>query len=277
KLPNSVGDRVKELTTVSRFIAAKANIIPDKRQPFVGSAAFSHKAGQHADVIQKAPHLMEHLDASEVGNERQILLSALAGKGTILAKLQEYGAFTKESPEVGTLLEMLKAKEAEGFEYEAAEASFDLIIRQAIGSYTPIFQLKNYHLESFKAGCSPSKTIARIFLNLQAHDVMGASTGTGPVETIDHALRDAILPHFPELKVIELSDYRVRVLNPESHASSKVRVFITSTDGNETWNTVGVHENIVEASYQALVDSMEYYYNAVVLGSGRAVTSPFDR
>ncbi|AFG37948.1 citramalate synthase [Spirochaeta africana] len=276
-LPNSVGDRVSELTTVSRFIAAQANIIPDKRQPFVGSAAFSHKAGQHADVVQKAPHLMEHMDAGEVGNERQILLSALAGKGTILAKLQEYGNFSKNSPEVACLLDLLKKKEAAGYEYEAAEASFDLIIRQAIGSYTPLFGLKNYHLESFKAGDTASKTVGRIFLNLEEHDIMGAAVGIGPVETLDHALRDALTPHFPELAAVELVDYRVRVLNPESHAAAKVRVFITSTNGEDNWNTVGVHENIVEASYQALVDSLEYYYNACVLGRGRATTSPFCR
>lgn len=275
KRPNSVGSRVSEITTISRFIAAQANVIPDKRQPFVGSAAFSHKAGQHADVIQKAPYLMEHMDASEVGNERQILLSALAGKGTILAKLQEYGQFTKRSPEVGQLLETLKDREAQGFEYEAAEASFDLIIRQTIGTYTPLFSLKNYHLESFKAGATPSKTVGRIFMSLDQHDIMGAAVGTGPVETLDHALRDALHPHFPELQAVELVDYRVRVLNPESHAAAKVRVFITSTDGEIHWNTVGVHANIVEASYEALVDSLEYYYNACVLGNARATTSPF--
>ncbi|MFW6363274.1 MAG: citramalate synthase [Spirochaeta sp.] len=276
-LPNSIGERASELTTISRFIAAQANVIPDKRQPFVGSAAFSHKAGQHADVIQKAPYLMEHLDASLIGNERQILLSALAGKGTILAKLKEYGKFTKTSPEVSALLEILKEKEADGFEYEAAEASFDLIIRKTIGSYTPLFGLKNYHLESFKAGETPSKTVGRIFLNLKEHDIMGAAVGIGPVETLDHALRNALTPHFPELSTVELVDYRVRVLNPESHAAAKVRVFITSTDGEENWNTVGVHANIVEASYQALVDSLEYYYNAFVAGSARATTSPFCR
>ncbi len=271
-LPNNVGDRVTELTRISRQIAAKANVIPDKRQPFVGTAAFSHKAGQHADVIQKDAHLMEHMDAALVGNERQILLSALAGKGTILAKLQEYGEYSKASPEVSALLDVLKQKEAEGFEYEAAEASFDLIIRQAIGKYSPLFQLKNYHLESFKAGTTDSKTVGRIFMDVGPHDTMGAAVGTGPVETLDHALRDAVLPHCPSLNQVELVDYRVRVLDPESHAAAKVRVFITSTDGNENWNTVGVHENIVEASFQALVDSLEYFYNTSVLGKDRATT-----
>ena len=163
-------------------------------------------------------------------------------------------------------------KEAEGFEYEAAEASFDLIIRQAIGKYSPLFQLKNYHLESFKAGTTDSKTVGRIFMDVGPHDTMGAAVGTGPVETLDHALRDAVLPHCPSLNQVELVDYRVRVLDPESHAAAKVRVFITSTDGNENWNTVGVHENIVEASFQALVDSLEYFYNTSVLGKDRATT-----
>jgi 2-isopropylmalate synthase len=250
------------LTSLSRFVAEKANMIPDKRQPYVGEAAFSHKAGQHADVIAKAPRLMEHIPGSLVGNERRLLLSELAGKSTVVKKLSKYGEFTKNSAEVRALTAELKRLEEEGFEYEAAEASFDLIIRRHLGRYTPLLELQNYHLESFKSGDSHAKTVGRIFLKtVQGKSLMGAAAGYGPVETLDHCLRDALLPGHPFLKRIKLIDYAVRVLNPEEAAAARVRVFITSSDGQKSWETVGVSENIVEASWQALVDAMEYYYN----------------
>jgi 2-isopropylmalate synthase len=227
------------LTSLSRFVSEKANIIPDRRQPYVGESAFSHKAGQHADVISKAPHLMEHVDAALVGNERQVLLSELAGKSTMVKKLAKYGSFDKSSEVVARLLEQLKQLEEKGYEYEAAEASFDLLMRKALGIYTPLLELSNYHLENYKSGDTPAKT----------------------VDPRNNAPPDALLPLHPFLKKLKLTDYRVRVLNPEKATAAKVRVFITTSDGERTWDTVGVDENIIEASWQALVDSMEYAYN----------------
>ncbi len=261
----AVSEKLGSLTSLSRFVAEKANIIPDKRQPYVGEAAFSHKAGQHADVIAKASHLMEHIDSTLVGNERRILLSELAGKATIVAKLRQYGDFSKDDPVINSLIQTLKRREKEGFEYEAAEASFELLLRKAIGRYEALIELKNYHLETFKALEAESQTVGRIFLRTHSHELMGAAVGIGPVETLDHALRNALEPHYSFLREISLSDYRVRVLNPEEHTAAKVRVFITSDNGNITWDTVGVHENVIEASWMALVDSIEYYYNTFVL------------
>jgi len=263
----NVAEKLDHLTLLSRFVAEKANIIPDRRQPYVGEAAFSHKAGQHADVVAKADYLMEHIDAKLVGNERHILLSELAGKSTVAAKLQRYGEFDKNSEAVETLTRALKEKERAGYEYEAAEASFDLMIRKELGNYQPVLDLKNYHLESFKTADSPSKTVGRIFMNVENLETMGAAVGIGPVETLDHAIRDALRPHYTWIDKIALTDYRVRVLNPESAAAAKVRVFITSSDHEKSWDTVGVHENIVEASWEALVESIEYYYNNCVLGT----------
>jgi 2-isopropylmalate synthase len=257
-------DRLPHLTSLSRFVAEKANIIADKRQPYVGTAAFSHKAGQHADVVAKADYLMEHIDASTVGNARQILLSELAGKSTVVEKLSKHGDYSKDDTVVKELIDLLKEKERLGYEYEAAEASFDLLVRRAIGRYRPLLELRNYHLESYKAHETPSKTVGRIFMQAGSRDLMGAAVGVGPVETLDAALRDALVPHFPFINRIGLTDYRVRVLNPEKASAAKVRVFITSTDHEgHTWDTVGVHENIVEASWEALVDSLEYYYNEI--------------
>jgi len=257
----SCEDHLTHLTHLSRFVAEKANIIPDRRQPYVGDAAFSHKAGQHADVIGKAAHLMEHIDARLVGNERHIVLSELAGKSTVVEKLKEYGDYTKSSPVVEELTQLLKQRENDGYEYEAAEASFDLLARKALGLYSPLVSLRNYHLESYKSADAPSKTVGRIFLEYENREVMGAAVCVGPVDTLDHALRDALRPICPWLDSIILTDYRVRVLNPESGAAAKVRVFVTYSDHEQTWDTVGVHENIVEASWEALVDAIEYYYN----------------
>ena len=256
-----MSSQLKHLTSLSRYIAEKANIIPDKRQPYVGEAAFSHKAGQHADVISKAHNLMEHMDSSLVGNERRIILSELAGKSTIVKKLSKYGNFDKNSRTVNKLLETLKQKENAGYEYEAAEASFDILIRKTIGKYKPLLTLNNYHLESYKTWETPSKTVGRIFLTSEGKDIMGAAVGIGPVETLDHALRDALLPFYPFIRSINLIDYRVRVLNPQDASASKVRVFITTSDHERSWDTVGVSENIVEASWEAILDSLDYYYN----------------
>ncbi|MCD6122415.1 MAG: citramalate synthase [Spirochaetales bacterium] len=256
---------LKHLTSLSRFVAEVANIIPDKRMPYVGEASFSHKAGQHVDVLNKAAHLMEHIDGGLVGNERKILLSELAGKSTIVRKLSKYGEFDKSSPVVKELITELKKAENKGYEYEAAEASFDLIIRKALKKYTPLLELNNYHLESYKTGETNAKTVGRLFLKVKDKEVMGAAVGVGPVETLDKAIRDAIVPFYPFINTIKLTDYRVRVLNPESATEAKVRVFITSSDGQISWDTVGVSRNIVEASWQALVDSMEFYYNNYIL------------
>ncbi|MAG13772.1 MAG: citramalate synthase [Spirochaetales bacterium] len=266
----NMGSQLEHLTSLSRFVAEKANIIPNKRQPYVGEAAFSHKGGQHADVISKADHLMEHIDSSLVGNERRIILSELAGKSTIVTKIARYGSYEKNSAVVARLLDILKEKERNGYEYEAAEASFDLIMRKCLDQYSPLFTLNNYHLESYKTGDLPSKTIGRIFLSHEQKQIMGAGVGVGPVETLDMCIRDALLPLNPFLSEIHLIDYRVRVLNPEAAAASKVRVFITSTDNERSWDTVGVSENIVEASWEAIVDSFEYYYNNYTLDDDSA-------
>jgi 2-isopropylmalate synthase len=263
---------LKLLTPLSRFVAEKANIIPDKRWPYVGEAAFSHKAGQHADVVTKAPRLMEHVDGTLVGNERRVLLSELAGKSTIVRKLERYGDFQKSSEVVTRLLAELKGLEEKGYEYEAAEASFDLLIRRALGSYTPLLELGNYHLENYKSAGTPAKTVGRLFVRVNGNVLMGAAVGDGPVDTLNGALRDALLPLHPFLEKLKLTDYRVRVLNPEKATAARVRVFITTSDGEQTWDTVGVDENIIEASWQALVDGLEFYYNNNVLnGSFQAI------
>ncbi len=267
----AVYQNISRLTELSRYISEKANIIPDKRQPYVGEAAFSHKAGQHADVIQKSPALMEHIDGAQVGNSRHIILSELAGKSTMVSKLSQYGEYTKQSPVVQQLIDTLKSRESMGYEYEAAEASFDLLIRKAINIYQPLFSLRNWHLETYRAIGDYSQTVGRIFVDLTNTTLMGAAVGNGPVETLDLAIRNALSGHYPFIKGISLIDFRVRVLNPERAAAAKVRVFITSSSTNgSNWDTVGVHENIIEASWEALVDSFEFYYNRHIIGENQS-------
>jgi len=260
-----IDEHLEKLTTLSRFVAEKTNIIPDRRQPYVGEAAFSHKAGQHADVIAKAPSLMEHIEAGRVGNQRRIILSELAGKSTIIKTLAKYGEFGKNSKVVLSLMETLKEREAAGYEYEAAEASFDILVRKALGIYSHLLELNNYHLESYKTWEMPSKTVGRIFLASHGKQIMGAGVGVGPVETLDAALRDALQPFHDFIQKVSLTDYKVRVLEPERAAAAKVRVFITSSDHSRSWDTVGVNQNIIEASWEAIIDSLEYYYNNFVL------------
>jgi len=270
KMPYQTDLDLERLTELSRFVSEKANLIPDRRQPFVGEAAFSHKAGQHADVLAKAAGLspdgfrsgglMEHMDPSLVGNTRRILLSELAGKSTVAIKLGRFGKFDKNSPEVTELTRILKEKERDGYEYEAAEASFDLLVFKVLGRYRQLFELDNYHLESYKTGDRDSQTVGRIFLIAQGKRSMGAAVGVGPVGVLDKALRNALEVVYPFVTRLTLTDFSVRVLNAdEASTDSKVRVFVSWSDGETAWDTVGVHENIIEASWQALVDSFEYY------------------
>jgi 2-isopropylmalate synthase len=264
-IETNMNSHLHGLTALSRYVSEKANVIPNKNQPYVGETAFSHKAGQHADVIAKAPELMEHIDGKLVGNKRKILISGLAGKSTIVRKLEKYGDFDKQSEIVSLLFENLKEKELEGYEYEAAEASFDIIIRKTLDRFVSLFDLNNYHLESFKTTGAKSKTVGRIFMKVKGIEHMGAAVGDGPVETLDDAIRDALIQTHPFLKNMHLIDYKVRILNPEEASHAKTRVFITSSDHNHTWDTVGVSENIVEASCEAIIDSMNYYYNNFIL------------
>lgn len=259
--------QLEKMTSVSRYISESANIIPDERQPYVGLSAFAHKAGQHADVILKESKLMEHMPADKVGNTRRILLSELAGKSTVVHKLKKFGDFDKNSNQVEEVTRELKEKESLGYEYEAAEASFDLLILKKLNRYQPLFELLHYETEIFKSGFDNTKNLARIRLMIENRIATGNATADGPVGALDKALRDAVSKRYPFINKIKLIDYKVRVLNSNLAAEAGVRVFIKSTDRQHEWETVGVSQNIIEASWQALRDSIEYYFN-IVMNSG---------
>lgn len=260
-------EKMRHLTPVSRYVDELANLVPDNRQPFVGVSAFAHKAGQHADVIIKNPLLMEHMNGELVGNERRVLLSELAGKSTLALKLGKFGNFDKNDKVVEKLTATLKEKESQGYEYEAAEESFELLMRTALEEakgavHQPMFRILKYKVgTTFASKPGKLETTAELVVETakDGKKHKGAAKGNGPVAALDGALRKAIAKKHPFVAKVKLTDYKVRILDGSRATGATTRVFIRSTDGEKTCNTVGVSENIIEASCQALIDSYEYF------------------
>ncbi len=253
-------DQLRRLRDVSRFINEIANIRHFKRQPFVGDSAFAHKAGIHVSAIRKRPETYEHIRPELVGNSQRVLISDLAGKSNILRKAEEFGIhLDPDSLQVQEIVNKLKNLENEGFQFEAAEASFELLMKKALGLHKRFFDLIGFRtiVEKRREGEEPISE-ATIMLKVGSYIEHTAAIGNGPVNAIDNALRKALDKFYPQLKNVKLHDYKVRVLTAGKGTSAKVRVLIESGDETSRWNTVGVSENIIEASYQALVDSIEY-------------------
>ncbi len=250
-------EQLRKLTEVSRFAYEAANLMWDEHQPFVGSSAFAHKAGQHVDAMRKAEHACEHIDPALVGNERRFLLSELSGHAAMLEKVEEFN-LEGDRETVSDLLERLKERENAGYQYEAAEASFELLARRVMGKFQPHFEVQAYHVSSIRHSDGALVTDATVKIVVNGQQMHTASEGDGPVNALDGALRKALEPHYECLKNMRLTDYRVRVINPREATAAKVRVVIESTDGKRVWGTVGVSENIIHASWEALIDSVEY-------------------
>jgi len=253
-------EQLKRLRDVSRFVNEIANLRHFKRQPFVGDSAFAHKAGIHVSAIRKRPETYEHMKPELVGNSQRVLISDLAGKSNVLRKAEEFGILLDpDSPQVQDMVTTLKNLENEGFQFEGAEASFELLMKKSLGLHRRFFDLIGFRVivEKRKEGEEPISE-ATIMVKVGGHIEHTAATGNGPVNAIDHALRKALDKFYPELKDVVLHDYKVRVLAAGRGTSAKVRVLIESGDEDKKWGTVGVSENIIEASYQALVDSIEY-------------------
>jgi 2-isopropylmalate synthase len=247
-----------KLKELSQFVDEMANLRHNPRQPWVGSAAFAHKGGTHVNAVQKTTASYEHIDPSLVGNRRNVLISDLAGRSNIVLKAQELGfRLTNETPELKTILNRIKQLEHEGYEYEAAEASLALLIGKTLRHRELPFQVEAYHVSMRRKGSEHvcEATVKVIVGGKAAHTV---AEGDGPVNALDGALRLALVKLFPQLQNVTLTDYKVRILDSATGTAAKTRVLITSTDGKREWGTVGVSENIIEASLQALVDSMEF-------------------
>ncbi len=252
--------KLKKLRDVSRFVNEIANLRHFKRQPYTGDSAFAHKAGIHVSAIRKKPETYEHIRPELVGNSQRVLISDLAGRSNILRKAEEFGIkLSSDSVQIQDIVTTLKDLENQGFQFEGAEASFELLMKKTLGLHKRFFDLIGFRviIEKRKEGEDPLSE-ATIMLKVSGHIEHTAATGNGPVNALDNALRKALERFYPQLKDVKLHDYKVRVLTAGKGTGAKVRVLVESGDKENKWGTVGVSENIIEASYQALLDSIEY-------------------
>jgi len=251
--------QLKMLTTASVFVSEVSNLTPNIRLPYVGEAAFSHKSGAHADGVRKVRHSFEHVPPESVGNQRQFVVSDQAGSSTILEKLNTIQpGLDKKDPMVKKLLMKIKELESEGYQFEAADASFELIAREMLGQFSNPFQVHGFRVIEEKRENGEAFSEATIKIQKDEQFEHTASEGDGPVNALDNALRKALGKLYPSLLTVKLNDFKVRVLDGSDGTGAKVRVLIESSDGTSIWGTVGVSANVIEASWLALIDSMKY-------------------
>jgi 2-isopropylmalate synthase len=256
----ALGKNLTRLKDVSGFVTEIANLMPNKRQPYVGDAAFAHKGGVHIHAVLKNAATYEHIVPAEVGNRRRILVSDYAGRTGLMEKVEAYGiSLAKNHEKLQELVETLKERESQGYQFEGAEGSFELLMRKAMGSHRPSFQLLGFRVIVEKKQ-EHGMLLSEATVMVKVGEVIEhtAAVGAGPVNALDHALRKALEKFYPQLREVKLLDYKVRVLSANKGTESKVRVLIESGDHKDKWGTVGVSENIMEASWQALADSIEY-------------------
>jgi 2-isopropylmalate synthase len=249
-------ERLKKLYETSRFVSEIANLGMDSRAAFVGDSAFAHKGGVHVSAVERNPETYEHVAPETVGNHRRVLISDLSGRANMLVKARELGLEMNDEQRV---LDELKQLEHDGYEFEAAEASFELLVRRLLGAHVPYFELLGFRVIDEHRGALMPMSEATVKVRVGAREEHMAASGNGPVNALDNALRRALERFYPALAEMRLVDYKVRVITSSlSGTASLVRVLITSSDGRAQWGTVGVSANIVEASWRALVDSVEY-------------------
>ena len=250
---------IKTLTEASYFLSEISNIKLADNHPFVGHSAFAHKGGVHIDAVLKNPQAYEHIDPVKVGNHRRFLTSELAGKMPIVLKAQQLNVkIDKKSPEAKKLLKELQLKEHDGYQFEAADASFELFIKRHLKHYKPFFQLEGFKVFNEKRFDGKLFAEASIRISVNGKEKFSAAEGDGPVNALDRALRRALEEFYPNLNDMHLRDFKVRVLDTKEGTAAKVRVLIESQDGQDCWTTIGVDENIIQASWEALTDSIEY-------------------
>ncbi|MEA2152055.1 MAG: 2-isopropylmalate synthase, partial [Solirubrobacteraceae bacterium] len=254
--------RLSRLTETAHFIDELLNRAPNPAQPYVGKHAFAHKAGMHAAGVRAAAETFEHIDPKVVGNSRDVLISELSGKGTVVEKAAEAGLRTPTG-EAGDafaqrVVERVKELEHEGFQFEAADGSFELLMRKEAGAYEPLFRLESWRVLVEKRADGKVATEATIKIWLGGERYVRTAEGNGPVHALDAALRDAIGELHPHLRDIELVNFKVRILDETKGTGAVTRVLIDASDGHDVWGTIGVSENVIAASWDALVDSLEY-------------------
>lgn len=251
-------EELTRLSETSRFVSEVANLAPDEHAPFIGRSAFAHKGGIHVSAVQRNPLTYEHVQPERIGNRRRIVISEQSGLSNVLSKARNFGIeLDKQHPVSREILQKLKDLEHQGYQFEAAEASFELLVREALGQRQRFFDLKGFqvHCDKSSGDCS---ALATIKVAVNGTDILEAAEGNGPVSALDAALRKALVNFYPELGQFHLADYKVRILDSKAGTSAKTRVLVESANGHQRWTTVGVSPNILDASYQAVVEGLEY-------------------
>ncbi len=252
---------LSKLTLISHSIAEIANISIPHGTPYVGRSAFAHKGGMHIDGVAKNSRSFEHIDPELVGNERRLLMSEVAGRATILRRINKYAPeLGKDAPETKQIMEALKRMEFDGYQFEGAESSFELVIAKHLGKYSPYFELDHYKTfgERPLYGGPETSHTAVVKVAVNSESAIAVAQGDGPVHALDNAIRKVLERFYPLLSTIYLTDFKVRVLDSKQAAAAKVRVLIETSDGTYSWSTVGVSTDIIEASWMAIVDAIEY-------------------
>ncbi|HEY9617975.1 MAG TPA: citramalate synthase [Microcoleaceae cyanobacterium] len=254
--------QLAQLTEASRFVSEVVNLAPDDHAPFVGLSAFAHKGGIHVSAVERNPLTYEHIQPTAIGNRRRIVISDQAGLSNILAKARTFGIeLEKQDPICRQLLQRLKHLESEGYQFEAAEASFELLMREVLGQRPSPFQIKGFQVHYDMVpdrDQDQAHSLATVKVNVGGQDILEAAEGNGPVSALDAALRKALTNFYPEIETFYLTDYKVRILDGAAGTSAKTRVLVESSNGSQRWTTVGVSGNILEASYHAVVEGLEY-------------------
>jgi 2-isopropylmalate synthase len=252
-------ESIRQLTNLSHYVSDVANVPPLNSRPFVGRSAFAHKGGVHVSAVVKNSMAYEHIQPELVGNHRRVLVSDLAGKSNIEYKAKELGInLAKNDALSKKIVHEVKLMEDRGFQFDAADGSLSVLIKKVIGEFIEPFTLESFNVVTSRSEDKPCLSQATIKISVDGEEELTAAEGNGPVNALDHALRKALTKFYPQIKEMHLVDFKVRTLEGSEGTAASVRVLLDSTDGEDVWSTIGVSENIIEASWQALVDSIEY-------------------
>ena len=250
-------EQLASLTPAAHFLDELLNFTPDPDQPYVGRNAFAHKGGMHVAGVNADPATFEHVDPDVVGNRRELLISELSGRGTVHARARDAGISLADD-QAGRLAERVKELEHRGYHFEAADGSFELLIRKEAGEYEPLFRLESWRAIVEKRADGRVETEATIKIWVDGERYVRTAEGNGPVNALDRALRDALVQIHPHLRDIDLVNFKVRILDEAKGTDAVTRVLLDASDGDQVWGSIGVSENVIEASWEALVDSLEY-------------------
>jgi len=252
-------ENLKKLKSISRFVSETANLVPLNNRPFVGRSAFAHKGGIHVSAIMKVPRAYEHMDPDLIGNERRVLVSDLSGKSNVVYKAEELGVeLGNNGYDSKKIVEEIKNLEQEGYQFDAAEGSFKILMEKFTDRFKPLFELESFRVTIEKDKEKPCTAAATVKISVDGKEEITAAEGYGPVSALDNALRKALDRFYPDLDTMRLVDFKVRVIDGTRGTAAKVRVLIESRDQERIWSTIGVSEDIIEASWQALADSFQY-------------------